>query len=103
VLAVLIERVTSRVGDAEFVERHAHLAVLGEITRLPTRASAGSNRRQHARDAQLFEESMDAMRTNLLLRAQSAAQRVMCVTSAVTQEGKTSVAVQLAVSIARAT
>lgn len=103
-LAVLKEQITARVNDVATLERRAHLAVLGEITRLPTKERVKGRlgpREQLARH--LFEESIDSLRTNLLLAAEGAALRFLAVTSAVNQEGKTSVSVQLAASIARAT
>ena len=52
----------------------------------------------------LFEESVDSLRTSLILSEEiSSAVKVLAVTSAVNDEGKTSVAVQLAVSLARST
>ena len=103
-LGILKEQITPRVSSSNFVEQRTHLPVLGEITRLPTKnpktASLGYREQLTLR---VFEESIDAMRTNLLLGAQGGSLRILCVTSAVNQEGKTSVAVQLAISTARAT
>lgn len=102
-LAVLKEQLTMRVTDAGYVERQAHLAVLGEITCLPTRSAASTRvgSREH-RALHMFEESIEALRTSLLLGEHAHSLRILTVTSAVNREGKTSVAVQLAVSIARA-
>ena len=51
----------------------------------------------------LFEESIDSLRTSLLLANEEHDMQVISICSAVSGEGKTSVSSQLAVSIARAT
>jgi len=101
-LAVLWEKLVCRVDGPQQLWQ-ADLAVVGEIARLPvssrfsTRPSASVGR-----DVSLFEESIDSLRTCLVLSENGAESRVLVVTSAVSGEGKTSVASQLAVSIARA-
>jgi len=96
----LIRRVTSR-GQLESVNR---LSVVGEITALPSRRRGSSQKKQTERSVMLFEESVDCLRTYLSLGNNSSQElRVLTVTSAVSQEGKTTLAAQLAVSIARAT
>jgi capsular exopolysaccharide synthesis family protein len=62
-----------------------------------------SAQRRVQRDLGLFQESIDSLRTCLLLSDQTSSMRVFSVTSAVSGEGKTSLASQLAVSIARST
>ncbi len=103
-LAVLWERLVRRVGDVDQLQRESHMAVVGEITRLPVRgavaATASSTRMGH--DLRLFEESVNSLTMNLLLNEDLRETRVLAVTSAVNHEGKTSVAAQLAVSLARA-
>lgn len=102
-LAILKEQIAARISDVDVVERQAHLAVLGEIACLPTRRPGTARLGQREQRAvHLFEESVDAMRTNLLLGPHANGLRSLAVTSAVNQEGKTSVVVQLATSIARA-
>jgi capsular exopolysaccharide synthesis family protein len=103
-LAVLWERFVRRVSDARQLGQQAQLPVLGEIARLPVRSgvfSAGSSRRlgEHLR---IFEESVDSLRTCLALSEPLRDLKVLAVTSAANNEGKTSIAVQLAVSSARA-
>lgn len=101
-LAVLKEQLARRITDSQCVEQQAHLAVIGEIARLPSQGTSSRRRRARQRRATLlFEESMDAVRTHLFLSAKSET-RVLALTSAINHEGKTSVAVQLAVSLARA-
>ena len=54
-------------------------------------------------ELQLFEESIDSLRTTLMLADELRNLRILAVTSAATHEGKTSVAAQLAMSLARTT
>jgi capsular exopolysaccharide synthesis family protein len=104
-LALVKEQMTRRVTDSEYLEQQTHLTVIGEITRLPSRTSdlRGRVGVSGQRAIRLFEESMDSLRTHLFLSPELQSARVLAVTSAVDHEGKTSVAAQLAVSIARAT
>jgi succinoglycan biosynthesis transport protein ExoP len=104
-LAVLKEQLASRVRDVRGIEQQMHLAVLGEITRPPEvqvgRPTVGTRRTQ--RSVRLMEESIDSLRTRLFVSEDFQNLRFLAVTSAARHEGKTSVAVQLAASIARAT
>lgn len=101
-LAVLWEKVICRVDGPQQLWQ-ADLTVVGEVARLPV-SSRFSTRPSSSvgRDVSLFEESIDSLRTCLVLSEHGAESRVLVVTSAVSGEGKTSVASQLAVSIARA-
>lgn len=103
-LAILWERVVRRVSDIEHIEQDPSLEVIGEIACLPVRvgASRGSSSRRVGRGLRMFEESIDSLRTSLMLSEVMQDGRVVLVTSATTREGKTTVAAQLAVSIARA-
>jgi capsular exopolysaccharide synthesis family protein len=105
-LVVAWERLTRRIGDSDQLSCESALSIVGEIAQLPTRplvSSGQSTRRRVRRDLGLFQESIDSLRTCLLLSDQTRAMRVFSVTSAVSGEGKTSLASQLAVSIARST
>jgi capsular exopolysaccharide synthesis family protein len=103
-LAVAWERYVRRIGDADCLQREASLAVLGETARLPTRALGRPSTGAAVRGSfTLFEESVDSLRTGLTLSSDMRDVRVLAVTSAVQNEGKTSVAAQLAISLARAT
>jgi polysaccharide biosynthesis transport protein len=104
-LAIGWERLIGRVGDSQSLAQQSALAVLGEITHLPTRAPSNSRSTdvRTGYEIRLFEESIDSLRTNLALSDGLAGMRVLTVTSAANHEGKTSVAAQLAVSFARAT
>lgn len=105
-LAVVWERLVRRVDDSQQLWQ-ADLAVIGEIARLPVNAlvtgSSQAKTRQAARDVSLFEESIDSLRTCLLLSEPQSESRILAISSAVSGEGKTSVAAQLAVSVARST
>ncbi|MCE5268545.1 MAG: polysaccharide biosynthesis tyrosine autokinase [Planctomycetaceae bacterium] len=98
------ERYARRIGDSEALRRQSSLTILGETTRLPTKArdprlATGSAVRS---ELEMFEESVDSLRTSLILSSDMRDVRVLAVTSASKDEGKTSVAAQLAVSLARA-
>jgi capsular exopolysaccharide synthesis family protein len=100
---VVWERSMRRITSAEQLEQEAAVPVIGEIARLPLRR----NRRldvSSGADFELgvFEESVDSLRTGLVLSQDAAPMQVLAVSSAVSGEGKSSVASQLAVSLARA-
>ncbi|HUT90269.1 MAG TPA: polysaccharide biosynthesis tyrosine autokinase [Thermoguttaceae bacterium] len=103
-LAVLWERVVRRVSDARQLGQQSQLPVVGEIARLPVRTSVfpRSSSQRMGQDLRVFEESVDSLRTCLALSEPLRDVKVLAVTSAANNEGKTSVAVQLAVSSARA-
>ncbi len=104
-LAVGWERVLQRVNSPHQLERDSDMIVIGETPRLPVRphGSRRSGGRNSRRNLGIFEESIDGVRTCLMLSEPLQDFQVLAVTSATKKEGKTSVASQLAVSIARAT
>jgi len=103
-LAVGVELLFRRVSSRQQLEAGGRIAVVAEVTSLPARIRS---QRQAAgtiyRDRQLFEESIDGLRTYLSLVESTRGQKVLAVTSSISREGKTSLASQLAVSIASAT
>jgi capsular exopolysaccharide synthesis family protein len=101
-LAVLWERFVRRIANADQLDQHS-LTVVGEVSRLPVARLSKAHDGSIDHDLSLFEESVDSLRTCLILGEDHADIRVIAVASAVSGEGKTSVAAQLAVSIARAT
>lgn len=103
-LAVLWERMLRRVSDTDSLEKVSNLSVIGEIASLPSRkgAGGGSSSKRIGQDLRVFEESIDSLRTSLVLSEELKDVKVLAVTSAANNEGKTSVASQLAVSVARA-
>ncbi|HUE70461.1 MAG TPA: polysaccharide biosynthesis tyrosine autokinase [Pirellulaceae bacterium] len=101
-LAVGLEYLRRRVSNREQLEQGGHISVLGEVTALPRRRRSTKDGHSH-RDLQLFEESIDGLRTFLTLRESMLGMKVIAVSSAISREGKTSIAAQLAVSLASAT
>jgi capsular exopolysaccharide synthesis family protein len=103
-LAVLIEHLYRRVCTRDQLETGNGIPVVGEVTALPRRARARKKgTKSVSRELQLFEESIDGLRTYLSLVHSVQGMQVLAVTSAITREGKTSLAAQLAISIASAT
>lgn len=103
-LAVGWEWFARRISNTDQVEVSSRLPVLGEIARLPMRSATGSKTLSHraARELRLFEESIDSLRTCLTLSESLRDMQVLAITSASNGEGKTSISLQLAISLARA-
>lgn len=100
-LVLLWELSVRRISDVDQLTRHSEFAVVGEIAKLPLRTRfIGLGR---ARSLSLFEESIDSLRVCLWLPEERKDVRILAVCSSIHGEGKTSVASQLAVSIARST
>jgi capsular exopolysaccharide synthesis family protein len=89
------------VEDVDAFRASTSLPVVGEIAALPKSISGGAGR-DSRRGMSLFEESIDSLRTGIRLSRSLQDVRVLAVASAVSQEGKTSLASQLAISMARA-
>jgi polysaccharide biosynthesis transport protein len=102
-LAVGIEVLFCRVASRQQLESVGKIAVVGEITTLPRRLRGQSLGAAPRRDVQLFEESINGLRTYLTLIESARGRRVLAVTSSISREGKTSLAAQLAVSVANST
>ena len=100
-IAFLWENAVRRINSVQQLEAKTNVEVIGEISRLPARQ--GRNAKLLGHELGLFEESIDSLRTSLLLSNDQHEVQVIAVCSAVSGEGKTSVSSQLAVSIARAT
>ncbi|MEI8372298.1 MAG: polysaccharide biosynthesis tyrosine autokinase [Planctomycetota bacterium] len=104
VLAIGWERLMKRVGDTQDIEEQSHISVLGEIAYLPTRTRAANQETPRLLECvRIFEESIDTLRTTLMLSEELRGMSVLAVTSAAKHEGKTSIASQMALSLARAT
>lgn len=104
-LAIGWERFVERISHSEQIEDEAQLPIIGEIASLPrrvksSRTTLGSSEKQ---SVLVYQESFDNLRTLLVLAEELKDAQVLAVTSALNNEGKTSVAVQLAASLARAT
>jgi len=104
-VAVGWERLVRRIGGCEDLEQQLHLTVLGEIARLPTRSRAAprSAEAKIGADLRVFQERIDSLRTAIMLSDDLRDMRILAIASAANHEGKTSVASQLALSLARAT
>jgi capsular exopolysaccharide synthesis family protein len=104
-LALLYELSHRRVSNRRQLEVNCRLPVVAEVTAMPRRISASRTAASDPANIELhlFEESVYGLGTHLMLAPEGHALRVLSVTSAISREGKTSVAVQLALSIARAT
>ena len=103
-IAMLWERNVRRISDSEQLGAQSTFPMVAEIARLPMQR--GGWRAMSGREnlsANLFEESVDALRTSLTLAEARQNLQVLVVASSIPGEGKTSVASQLAVSIARST
>ncbi len=102
-LAVGIEMLFGRVASRQQLEHTGKIAVVGEITNLPRRRRSQAADGTQRKDVQLFEESINGLRTYLSLIGAARGRHVLAVTSAISREGKTSLAAQLAISVANAT
>ncbi|TWT81172.1 Tyrosine-protein kinase YwqD [Planctomycetes bacterium CA13] len=92
-IGLLWELRVQRVTDSSMCDG---LIVVGEVAKLPAGPRSSRGRR-------VFEESIDSLRANLFLSKQWEGTRSIAVASSVSGEGKSSVASQLAISIAKAT
>jgi capsular exopolysaccharide synthesis family protein len=96
---------TRKVSGVEEVTKGLGLGLVGTMPRLPARARRPLPGQQSPKDLywqSLITESVDAIRTQLLHLARADGLHVVMVTSAGGGEGKTSLASQLAASLARA-
>ena len=101
-LAGAWEFMIRRVSDMQQLEESTNVAVVGEVARFPVRSKGSLNGSKASSNLGLavFEESIDGLRTHLMLSEELAGMKVLAVTSAASHEGKTSVAAQLAVNMA---
>ena len=101
-LAGAWEYLIRRVSNMQQLEESLNVAVIGEVARLPvqTRITRGRSKANVELGLTVFEESIDGLRTHLMLSEELMGMKVLAVTSAAEDEGKTSVAAQLAVNMA---
>ena len=108
-LVLLKELMAKKIIGSDQLHQVTHLPILGEISHFPVRPVAEGPRalpRRQQREMFIFAESIDSLRTNLVLTENLGAEgksNVIAVASAASGEGKTSVATSLAVSISGAT
>lgn len=100
-LAIGVELLFRRVTNRDQLEHGGKITVVGEVTSLPRKLKRAAGQNNDARwELQLFEESIDGLRTYLSLVTSLQDMKVLAVASAISREGKTSLAAQLAISIA---
>jgi len=92
-IGLLWELRVQRITDSSMC---GELSVVGEVARLPAGTRSVKGRR-------IFEESVDSLRANLFLSTRWKETRSIAVVSGISGEGKSSVASQLSLSIAKAT
>jgi succinoglycan biosynthesis transport protein ExoP len=102
-LAVGVELLYRRVSNRSQLEGAGQISVVAEVTTLPARMKSSKGKTGINHGLRLFEESIDGLRTYLSLGESMQGDKVLAVTSATSGEGKTSIAAQLAVSVASAT
>jgi len=104
-LAIGWERWLDRIGDSGHLEQQAQLRVLGEVVAHPRIRGPQRVPTLQRRDPMnaLYEECVDNLCTSMLVAEPTCRARVIAFTSAISREGKTSLAVQFAASVARAT
>ena len=102
-LVVGWDRCVRRIHDARQLSQEVNLPVLGEVTALPARWLVPNRRSNHRflRDRMTYEESIESLRVGLIASAATRDLRVLAITSAVSREGKTSLASSLAVSLSK--
>jgi capsular exopolysaccharide synthesis family protein len=101
VLAIAWEHTRRRVGDTAQLRR-SNVRVVGEVATLPG-TSMGLMRNRPNRRQSLFEESVHSLCTRLRMAKDLRHIQVLSVCSAVSREGKTSLASQVAISVAKST
>ena len=102
VLAFLWEHKLQRVSHPEQIQDHISSNLLGEVADLPTRSQSPSrmSSRRITKQLRLYEESVDNLSAIMMHIAESKPM-VFSVTSASSNEGKTTLSSQLAISSAR--
>ncbi len=102
-ICVLWELFSQRVFGSQQLTTETHLPVIGEVAVLPSRPALPLSRamRRYERDRLIYEESVESLRTALTIGEDLHDVQAVTITSAISGEGKTSLAAQLAVSWAR--
>jgi len=100
-LAIGWEWMVKRVNSTEELRHFVGMPIVGEIAVLPSYGYGRSASKRASFTRQLFQESIDGLRTTLMLSDSMHDVQVLAVASAVSSEGKTSVATHLAMSLAR--
>ena len=100
-LAFLIEMLDNTLANAQEVEDKLHFPVLGILPRLKFKTKTEVEALRYYSDNQqtAFAENIRTIRSGLLLSGMDEKQKVILVTSAIANEGKTITAVNLALSL----
>ena len=104
VSVVLIDVRHRRVNNPRDIVEQLGLSVIGSVPRIPIKAlhNFGTSNRKHQIWQLRLTESIDGIAARLLRRGELEQRRVLMVSSADSGEGKTTLAAQLAMSLARA-
>ncbi|QDS88362.1 Tyrosine-protein kinase ptk [Rosistilla ulvae] len=94
-LGLLWELRSQKICDSAKLESKLMAPIMGEVAKLPPKFGSRKGRR-------VFEESIDTLRANLLLSKETSGVRTLTIASSMSGEGKSSVASQLAISVAKA-
>jgi capsular exopolysaccharide synthesis family protein len=99
----LFELLSRRLYQSNQLQDTSQLTVVSEIAALPARPllSYGGAVRRYLKDRAIFEESVESLRSILCVSPEWADAQVLAISSAVSGEGKTSLASQLATGWAR--
>lgn len=100
-LAYIVERLDNSFKSSEDVAEVLELPTIGVITRVDARSGQDGGLATLDRPRSLVSEAYRILRTNLDLASPDAPMRTLLVTSAVPQEGKTTLACNLAVVVAQ--
>ena len=99
----LYEFIRKKVYSAEQLKSELHVPMMGEVARLPRTLARSSDGLLESDEFRMYSESVDILQTNLLLSQAFRPSTALGVTSSISGEGKTSVSIQLARSVARST
>jgi capsular exopolysaccharide synthesis family protein len=99
----LFELLSRRLYQSNQLQDTSQLTLVSEIAALPSRPllSYGGAVRRYLKDRAIFEESVESLRSILSVSPEWADAQVLAISSAVSGEGKTSLASQLATGWAR--
>ena len=109
-LAFLLENLDTSIGSPEHVEQLARMPVLCVVPHIVLRGRNGTRPLEESernkplslvRPESAFAEAFRALRTTLLLSSAGSPPKVLVITSAVPEEGKTTTAINVAVALAR--
>lgn len=104
-LIICLELLNNKIRRAEDIEREAKCPVIGEIVAFAEEKSKVEDRSEHLLTSEkipfYITESYKAMRTNFIFTVRASARKIAVVTSANPNEGKSTTASNLAISLAQ--